>query len=59
MDYFNNNFLFSIAGSVHKNGISIMIFTNYFITLYVGFDALIAVKILYTSYFSVFIVAFL
>ncbi|CAD8192945.1 unnamed protein product [Paramecium octaurelia] len=59
MDYFNDNFLFDMAGSVHRNGISIMIFTNYFITLYVGFDALIAVKILYTSYLSVFLVAFL
>lgn len=36
-----------------------MVFTNVFITLYVGFDALIAVKIMYVSYTGVFIVSFL
>jgi hypothetical protein len=59
MDYFDGNFLFDMAGSTHRNGISIMLFTNYFITLYVGFDALLAVKILYASYINVFLVAFL
>lgn len=59
MDYFDGNFIFNISGSVHRNGVSTMIFTNFFITLYVGFDALIAMKIMYTSYLSVFLVAFL
>ena len=36
-----------------------MLFTNFFITLYVGFDALLAIKIMYISYFSNFLLVFI
>lgn len=59
MAYFDGNIIFDIAGSIHRNGINIMFFTNFFLTLYVGFDALLAVKIMYMSYTSVFLISYL
>lgn len=56
---FNGNLIFDSAGAIHKNGVNIMFYTNIFYTLYVGFDALIAVKIMYMSYISVFLISYL
>lgn len=59
MYFFQSNFIFQLAGNLHRSGINLMLFTNIFLTLYVGFDALIAAKIMYTSYLAVFIISFL
>jgi hypothetical protein len=47
---FTQNQLFDVIVNFNNSAIFLTAFTNIFITIYVGIDALIALKIMYTTY---------
>jgi hypothetical protein len=56
---FRSGSLFAAMASVDRGPIFLMICTNFFVTLYVGVDALIALKIMHTAYLEYLIFVFL
>lgn len=54
-----NTFIYFLIGKLGEFRILFLLLTHFWITLYVGVDALIAMKIIYTSTLSIFILSLL
>ena len=56
---FNDNFFFSIFGSIDQYEINFLLLTSIFVAFYVGINAIIATKVIYISFIGYILISFL